>query len=254
MTQNSYPREIKFESISNFRDLGGYRARDGREVTWRRVFRSANLGDMTANDLDRMSDEFGLHLVLDLRSKSEVEKQGTGLLSGSKIAYHNISLGSDGREGPPNDQAFQGLKNMGEFYFTMARHDGFGERLVEALKVVAEPDNHPLVFHCFAGKDRTGILAAFLLNVLNVADEDINKDYSFSLAYMDVLKNRIKKDTQTDKEPIKIPDYFWDASSELMGFFLAAIRREYGSPREYLRMHGAELSLFERLEKLLLVQ
>ena len=253
MTQSSYPREIKFEAVGNFRDLGGYRALDGRTVAWRRIFRSANLGDMTANDLDRMSNEVGLRAVLDLRGKAEVEKQGTGLLTDSKITYYNVTLGSDDRGGPPHEEAYQDIHNMGELYFSMIRKEEVGKRMVKAFNVLSEPANYPLVFHCYAGKDRTGMLASFLLSVLHVSDEDICKDYALSTPYAEILRNRMKNETDSDGKPVNIPDFFWQATPDLIGIFLNAIRREYGSPREYLLKHGAESSLFDRLSKVLLV-
>ena len=253
MAESPYSREIKFDSVFNFRDIGGYHTFDGHTVAWRRVFRSANLGGMTSNDLNRMTSEVGLRSVLDLRGKSEVEKQGVGLLSGSGIAYYNISLAAADREGP-NEGAFQGLKHMGELYFNLTRQEEVGERLVKALSVVSEPANCPLVFSCFIGKDRTGMLAAFLLSVLNVADDDISDDYSLSTAYSEVLRNRMKSNPNADTLARRLPDYAWEASPGSMRFFLAAIRREYGSPREYLQRHGAEPSLFDQLEETLLVR
>jgi protein tyrosine/serine phosphatase len=208
---------------------------------------------MTANDLDRMSNEVGLRAVLDLRGKAEVEKQGTGLLTDSKITYYNVTLGSDDRGGPPHEEAYKDINNMGELYFSMTRKEEVGKRIVKAFNVLSEPANYPLVFHCYAGKDRTGILASFLLSVLHVSDEDICKDYALSTPYAEILRNRMKNETDSDGKPVNIPDFFWQATPDLIGIFLIAIRHEYGSPREYLLKHGAEPSLFDRLSKVLLV-
>ena len=92
----SFSREINFESIFNFRDLGGYRATGNRTVAWGRIFRSGNLSSMTGSDLDRLRKEVALCSVLDLRSKFEITNQGIGLLIGSGISHYNISLISDG--------------------------------------------------------------------------------------------------------------------------------------------------------------
>jgi protein-tyrosine phosphatase len=189
---------------------------------------------MTRRDLNRLSKELGLCSVLDLRSSYEIEKQGVGLLSGSGISYHNISLITDGGDRQANERRYQGLTNMGEFYSNLARHKEFGKRIIEALKVIAEPANHPLVFHCSAGKDRAGILAAFLLSILKVADEDISNDFSLLTPYMEMLLSRMKSDAQMAEDARSLPDYFWQASPKLMHLFLTALKREYGSAREYL--------------------
>ena len=88
----SYTRHIKFENVINFRDLGGYRARDGYIVAWRRLFRSGDFRNMTRNDLNLLTEEIGLNSVIDLRSSIEVERQGIGLLAETDIKYHNISF------------------------------------------------------------------------------------------------------------------------------------------------------------------
>src|SRR3972149_641657 len=89
MTQR-YSRQIKFEAIHNFRDLGGYRTRDGRMVVWRRVFRCAELHNMTPSDLARLREEIGLNAVIDLRSEGEVTKRERGMLSETTVRYHHV--------------------------------------------------------------------------------------------------------------------------------------------------------------------
>jgi protein-tyrosine phosphatase len=252
MTKTSYSRQINFDAVFNFRDLGGYRTQTGRTVAWRRLFRSSNFCKMTSNDLGRLSQELGVSTVLDLRSSLEIEKQGVCLLSGSGIRHHNISLIPDGGDKQANERRYEGLTNMGEFYVKLSQQQEFGNRLIEALKVVAEPNKLPLVFHCSLGKDRTGILAAFILSVLDVADEDIINDFSLSMPYMESLLERMKNDPQMAKDSNGLPDYFWEAKPNLMEIFLAAIKLEYGSARGYLKSHGAETALFDRLEKTLL--
>jgi protein-tyrosine phosphatase len=252
MSKNMYPRQIEFEAVFNFRDLGGYHTLDGHSVAYRRLFRSGNLSNMTPNDLDKLNKEIELVSVLDLRSKFEIEKQGIGLLSGSSIKYFNIPLINDGGDSQANIRRYQGLSNMGEFYFSLIRQIKFGKLLVEALKVIAEPTNHPLVFHCSAGKDRTGVLAAILLSILQVSNTDIGSDFSLSSSYMDTVVNQMKSDAKLAEDAKSLPTYFWESSSDLIESFLVSIRREYGSTREYIGQQGANTQLFDRLERTLL--
>lgn len=71
----SYPRHIHFESVSNFRDLGGYRTHDGRTVAWRRVFRSAALHKMSDPDIARLKQDISPRAVIDLRSPRDPERE-----------------------------------------------------------------------------------------------------------------------------------------------------------------------------------
>ncbi len=253
MQQNSFSRQITFESIPNFRDLGGYQARDGRTVRWRRLFRSGDLRKMTENDFNRLRDEIGLASVIDLRSQLELERQGKSKFSDSGIKYYNISFISDDGSKTPNEQLNQAYTNLGEFYIYLIQKKEFGQRLVDALKVIAMQENLPLIFHCAVGKDRTGILAAILLSVLGVADADIINDYAASEAYMKDLLVRIKNEPSKNEHPQDLPDYFWEAAPESMAVFLSMTKREYGSAKGYIEAHGAEKSLFDSLETALLV-
>ena len=247
-----YSRHIRFENVVNFRDLGGYPARDGYTVAWRRLFRSGEFRNMTRKDLDLLTGEIGLTSVLDLRSSLEVENQGIGLIAESDINYHNISFIAGGNR-EEDELLFNRFVNMGQFYLHLVRKSEFGERIVRALELIADPENHPLVFHCAIGKDRTGILAAVLLSVLGVKDEVIIEDYSLSTPYMEQLLERINSNPETAKYIKPLPDYFWEASAESMSLFLSTLRNEYGSIEGYLKAQGTESSLIDRLEKALLI-
>lgn len=246
-----YSRHIEFENVINFRDIGGYPARDGYTVAWRRVFRSGEFNNITRDGLARLTKEIGITSIIDLRSIMEVERMGIGLFAGSGIWYYNVSfiVGGNRKE---DERLFKMLSNMGEFYVHLVRHDKFGGRIVRALEIIADLANHPLVFNCAVGKDRTGILAAVLLSVLGVEDEVIIKDYSLSEPYMEQLLARIKNNPEMAKNVEPLPDYFWKASPESMSLFLTTLRNEYGSIADYLKAQGADSSLVARLEKVLL--
>jgi protein-tyrosine phosphatase len=246
-------RIIDFEGILNFRDIGGYHTKTGNTIARRRVFRSGELRRMTRNDLTRLKEEIKLHTVIDLRSNYEAEQLGTGLLANSGIKYHNISLVPDGGEREANQRMFKGLANMGELYFIFIQQKQFSQRMLEVLEIIAESENHPLIFHCSAGKDRTGILAAVVLSILEVGDKDIVNDYCLSSARMDALHDLIINASLTDEEIKSLADYHWKADEAAMRTFLTSINNEYGSIRGYLDTQGADKSLVKRLEKALLV-
>jgi protein-tyrosine phosphatase len=249
----SFSRHLRFDSVANFRDIGGYRTREGRTVAWRRVFRSGEFQRISNDEFDRLMTEIRPVLLLDLRSAGEVEKHGRGLLSEAAIKYQNISFITDGGDREADEKRFRTFTNMGEFYLDITRDKGFGKRIVAALEIIAMPENHPLVFHCAVGKDRTGILAALVLSLLGVEDEDIKMDYSLSEPYMDEILRQIKSDPKATEAANPLPDYFWKASPESMELFLTTLRQEYGSIKGYLEAMGMEPSLPARLENALLV-
>lgn len=252
MIDGSYSRHIPFEEVSNFRDLGGYQTQDGRTIAWRRLFRSGNFLYMTRDDLIRLNEEIGLSSVIDLRSAREVEKQGIGLLSEARVEYHNIPFITGSGERKLRDP-FSGFSNMGEFYLYLVNQSEIGQQVIAALQIIAEPENHPLVFCCAMGKDRTGILAAITLSVLGVSDEDIIEDYALSGPHIEELDNRMRKDAKIPEFAKHLPDFFFKATPESMDFFLSALQREYGSVRGYVEAQGIDVSLIRRLEKALLI-
>ncbi len=250
--KNTPRRHLRFTSVSNFRDIGGYPTRQGQTVAWRRVFRSGEFNKITPEDLDRLLTELKLSTIVDLRSGYEVERQGLGLLSSANLKYHNVVFMSDGGDPKVDEQRYKNMSNMGQFYLDMAGKKSYGAKMVEALEIIADSHNYPLVFNCAVGKDRTGMLAASLLSLLDVPDDVIIEDYTLSEPYMDEILARLRKSPR-DVESIKtLPAYFWKASPDSMRLFLTALKQEYGSVRGYLETCGASKSLAGRLADALL--
>ena len=245
----SYTREINFEAIINCRDLGGYRAQGRRTVAWRRLFRSGYMHPMTDRDLHRLKEELKLTAVIDLRGKKDKQQlKEISLLNSAGIKYFNTPFFSYQKEELNYD-----FTNMGEAFLFRVRHQEYGRPIIAALEIIADPKNHPLLFHCGAGKDRSGLLAAFVLSALGVADADIIADYTLSASYMPDLFKRLTQDPETPADIKNLPAYSWEANAASMALFLSGLKREFGSIREHLEMNGAERSLFNRLEKALLI-
>jgi protein-tyrosine phosphatase len=246
LTSNS--REIKFDGIINYRDLGGYRAIDNRTVVWRRLFRSGYVHAMTARDLNRLKAELKLTSVIDLRGKKDKKQlKEIRLLNSAGIKYFNTPFFSYQQE-----ELNQDFSNMGEAYIFRIRHWEYAKPIITALEIIADPKNLPLLFHCGAGKDRSGLVAAFVLSVLGTADSDIIEDYILSAPYMADMVAGMMNDPNTPEEDKNLPGYTWEATAESMALFLTGLKQEFGSAREYLVMNGADKSLFDRLEKALL--
>jgi len=248
-------RHIHLESVPNFRDLGGYRTQDGRTIAWRRLFRSAALHKMTERDMAGLKRDIGPRAVIDLRRPRDPEKNPEPLLLEEIGArYYPIPFRPDGPSYLKDEaKAHPNATDMGAIYLYRISEKPFGRRLVDALELIAEPDNHPLVFHCTAGKDRTGVLAAIVLAAMSIVDEDVVYDYTLSAAFMSDIRDRMNGDPETAQGVKDQPEFQWKASAESMATFLALLRREYGSADGYLKVNGARSSLVDRLKAALLV-
>ncbi|MEH1169035.1 tyrosine-protein phosphatase [Micromonospora sp. CPCC 205539] len=166
-------RHITFDRLHNFRDLGGYRTEDGRSVRWRLLYRSDSLAKLAGADLARF-EALGVRTVLDLRYPWEIAARGRAPeIDG--LSWHNLSIEHRPYEQATIDPTLDPWRYLADRYAEVAE-DGVAE-LRRALEVIAAADG-PLVFHCASGKDRTGLLAALLLTLLGVDEDQIAADFA----------------------------------------------------------------------------
>ena len=170
-------RSIPLQGASNFRDLGGYTGTQGRTLKWRKLFRSDHLGELTRSDIATLS-ALGLTRVCDLRGKLERTAHPCAL-PGPQV--HALSIEptvvqalQDFAERNKGINEADAVRLMQQTYraFVTDNSARFAELFQHALQ-----DASPLVFHCTAGKDRTGFAAALLLGALGVQREVIMHDY-----------------------------------------------------------------------------
>jgi len=168
---------ITLEGSANFRDLGGYQTADGRTVRTGVVFRSGHLANLTDADVVRL-DALGLKTVVDFRADHELEVFGHDRLNGS-VDRVSIPIGNhkDHQDFYESIQAgdFTALHDLAQASRTMVRDNA--DDFAALLRLIAESDNLPLVFHCIGGKDRTGVAAALILSLLGVPWETVRTDY-----------------------------------------------------------------------------
>jgi len=210
---------------------------------------------MTPPDIARLKEDIRPRTVIDLRTpRGPIKQQEISLLGEVGARYHNVSFRPDSAGYTRHEnELFRDATDMGEVYLYRIRQPEFGKRLVDALELIADQNNHPLVFHCSAGKDRAGVLAAMLLAAAGVIDEDIIHDYTLSAPFVPAIRDRMTNDPAAHPVVKELPDFQWEASAESMARFLALLRREYGSAAGYLEAQGADNSLPHRLEEALLV-
>jgi protein tyrosine/serine phosphatase len=210
---------------------------------------------MSRPDIARIKEDIRPRAVIDLRTPSESSKQREiSLLGEIGARYHNVPFQPASPDYVKQEtELFRDATDLGELYLYRIRQPKFGKGLVDSLELIADRNNHPLVFHCSVGKDRTGVLAAMLLAAAGVIDEDIIHDYTLSAPFMPDIRDRWRNDPAAPPEAKELPDSQWEASAESMPRFLALLRREYGSAAGYLEAHGADNSLPQRLEEAVLI-
>lgn len=168
-----------FDACFNFRDVGGYTTRDGRRLRWRQLYRADSLHRFTEKDLGRFG-KLGISTVVDLRSDREISDFGRFEPEAGGPAWHHLPLiatvaltpeatplpeGESRSEAAPGDRYFEFL--------------GDATAATSVLSLLAASEG-AAVFHCTSGKDRTGIIAAMLLDLLGVPDATIASDYALT--------------------------------------------------------------------------
>jgi protein-tyrosine phosphatase len=245
----SCERHITFDACFNFRDLGGYQTTDDRTVRRGAVYRSGSIHRMTMADLE-IASRLGIRTVIDLRSTVEVGRGGD-YLGGTNVAFHHAPLFENDdlpfKWAEPDDPA----PPPGEDYVAIA--DKGARSLAGAFHAIAEGD-HSIVFHCAAGKDRTGILAALLLACLGVPDRSIVTDYQLSdLSIAPFAAWAEANAPEEAAEAAARPPWLRYTSGLVMQAFLDLLRDRHGSIDDYLSDLGVEHSAKQSLRARLLV-
>ena len=247
-------RHIAFERCFNFRDLGGYTTRGGHVTAWRKLYRSSEIHTMTEVDAARARDELGVKTVIDLRQPAVAAGDADGSLARPPTRYHNIPLIDDG-DMPEDSAGPSPVAAVPIDYLRRLEQPQYGKGIVRALRRFGEPGALPAVVHCSAGKDRTGLVAAVLLGVLGVEDEDIVRDYALTARYMPrLLDHWWENENKTQSTRYEhLPPYIYDARPETMEHVLDTVKQRYGSMRGYLERHGGDAALVRSLENALFV-
>jgi protein tyrosine/serine phosphatase len=241
-----WDRFVELDGCHNFRDLGGYPTVPGSTVRRGSLYRSDALHLVSKQDVTRLRDELGLRHIIDLRATYELETEGRGPLSREPIRFHHIPLfDADSRaRGYTNGEG--GLAMRYAFLAELAM-----EPIARVLALLAKADG-PAVFHCAAGKDRTGVVAAIILALLEVADTAIVDDYALTQRSLADIIRRLAGSASYELVLETLPPDTLHAHPETMADFLALMRHRFGSFAAYAAAAGVDAPTLERLRARLL--
>lgn len=232
---DSAKRKVALQGAVNFRDIGGYKTQDGHYVKWGEIYRSADMSKLTSGDL-AVLEQKNITYDVDLRGNQEA-KQAPDRLN-PNTNYILCPAGSDN----VNSNMMQSLKTikiggdsvMISYYsnttYLADRYKPFFNKLLNL------PNNQSLVFHCMAGKDRTGIAAALLLYALGVQYDTIVQDYVASNYYRKAENEKavysmvyaMQVDEKVAKDVLSVKKEYLDATFN-------AIKIQYGSVDSFLK-------------------
>jgi len=247
---DTLPRAVALEGASNVRDLGGWPTAGGGTVAFGRVFRAAALTRLT--DADRVSlADIGLRTVCDFRGERERERAPSRLHGLGWLRIYSFpiepTIGASLSDIPATREATgqDVLDLMHRAYLSYAFDWAHCYRATFDL-ILEGAERLPLLFHCSAGKDRTGFGAALLLSAVGVGWEFVMADY--------LASNRLWRsdpELAARLRPV-VADKLLRAHGELLEGAFDAVRREFGSVDRYLQaMLDMDVPRRERLRALL---
>jgi hypothetical protein len=244
METDAPDRHLTFENAFNVRDLGGYPAAGGRTTAWRTLFRGDGVHRLPAEAFH----ELGIRTVIDLRTPEEVEHRGRVAHDG--LDWHNLPVIKRMWEAEWFLEGTPPERFLADRYLEMV--DEGGAELGRSLCLLAEAERVPALFHCAAGKDRTGVLAALVLSLLGVDDDTVAADYGLSRLGMAALDAYVRERYADADTMQRQPSVFMDAPEAAMHVFLADVRARHGSVEAYAASVGAGADVVDALRANLL--
>ncbi len=213
-------RKLNLSKSVNMRDLGGYPISYHSCTSWGVFFRSDVPSEVSERDLNILKSR-NILSVIDMRNIEEAAKMPCALNGRDGFDYYHIPMYGDGKL--PIDP-----RDVGMTYFEMIDEQTVAAKI---FKVLIE-SKHSVLFHCLAGKDRTGVIAAMLLELAGVAQTDIIADYMLTEVYISPIVEKFKVEYPDILEHILIPH------KEFMSDFLYLFKGKYTSTANYLSVIG----------------
>ena len=239
-------RRLELEGAYNVRDIGGYETVDGRRTRWKTFLRSDGMHRLSAGEQATLLG-YGLKTVVDLRRTDEVVEKPNVFESSHRVAYVRHNLSGDDQASAPEpaedlDTAHKTARNYSR------NLDSRQAQYRETLATLASPGALPAIFHCTAGKDRTGRIAALILGNAGVHDETIVEDYGISGRYW--YESYLATGSDVDAfSGVQTWQEFQDLASPpgAMRLVLQHLKNRYGGVRGYMRTIGLSDEQIESL-------
>ncbi|GAB5057285.1 tyrosine-protein phosphatase [Companilactobacillus alimentarius] len=245
-------RILNLEGAINLRELGGYPTKDGTTIKYNKLLRSGDISNLTANSLKYLK-KYGLKYVVDFRSENE-QQTWSDVSSDFYRIYSDPVYPLTG-----NGDKLAGAINHGDYSYlgliyqsvVLDKHGQAAYKMLFDLLLDNDQDHQSLLFHCAAGKDRTGIGALLILKALDVDNETITKDYLLTnLMYQDSKEiEKTLNDANGNQDINKMN--MTKADLESITSIFNAIEHYYGSFENYLdKALGIDQAKLDKLKQL----
>lgn len=229
-------RDVVLEDVFNLRDLGGYDTADGRRTRWGTLYRGAGLHRLAGGDVDLVRG-LGLRTVLDLRTAAELEA-GTYPVEQLPADFYHLPLITTMWDHSAIDPSAPAEEYLVARYSEML--DEGRASIAESVRFLSRPGALPGVFYCAVGKDRTGVLAAIVLEAVGVQRDHVIADYHLSKERVARIVERAmaRHTVEATSTMVAQAATLLDAPAEAMRLLLERLSAEHGSAADYLLDSG----------------
>lgn len=231
-------RRLSPEKIINCRDIGGYQTPDGM-IKYGRFLRCGIPEKPSDTDIELLRS-FGVKTVIDLRGRDEADETPNLLSRIPGVQSHNIPL-FEMNVANEKDTVYMDLLESYKYVI-----ENYKQNICRVLNVIAGAQDGVILYHCFFGKDRTGILTMFLMYIAGADRADIVADYSLTYAY---ITDYIEKNRETLWSPDSVMHY---STPQTMNSLISYIDEAYGSIGEYLAEIGVTDDAVSKIKNRLL--
>ncbi|MGW6710051.1 tyrosine-protein phosphatase [Streptomyces sp. NPDC054956] len=243
-------RLIKLEGTANFRDAGGYRTATGQWVKMGEIYRSDALDKLTDNDLAKLQ-RLRVKTIFDLRMESERAKDADKVPAGAKYVVADVFAGSPSFQTMPKSPD-EAVRAMADAERAMVGGEGGKKAYTQVFEGMERDRDRAVLFHCTAGKDRTGWAGATLLTALGVPGETVMADYLASNDYRKAANDAILSHLPAAQAAVYKP--MLDVRPEYLNAGYAEVTAKYGTFDRYLKDGlGIDSRELKQLKKDLLV-
>jgi protein-tyrosine phosphatase len=233
-------RDLVWDGCLNVRDLGGLTTADGEETRYGAVVRTDSVHQLS-DDGWRALVEYGIRTVIDLRGEHEREEDPPAELAVEVVHVPFMEASDDEWEQIAEELEHATSVAPDVVASTRAAYliflERFRDNVAAAIKTVAHAPEGGVVIHCVGGKDRTGLLAAFLLHLAGVSDEDIAADYALSEERLRPRHEAWFAAADSEEELERLRRIAQTPLEAMLGVF-AELERRYGGVEGYLRATG----------------
>ena len=220
-------RNIPLDSANNCRDLGGIVNLDGKKIKQGLLLRCANLHTLSSNDIAKLNS-FNIKTLIDFRIENEIKESPNQVIN-PNIKVYNLPI-TDGNI-PQKLENNKDISNLGDLLVKANINYATDAKIIEQYRkffqIIQDENQIPVLFHCTAGKDRTGFASAMILYALNVDEKIIFEDYLASNIYLKEHNNKIIAVLPEVKELLEVDERYLKTGIDL-------IKKNYGTVEKYL--------------------